>query len=245
MIVLNTIVTQQLIDFKNEVDALISKKKLDKDEAIFQVLRNYIIDSKTIRFEGNGYSDEWVKEAAKRGLNNFAKTPEALDAFVSKQALKLFSENDVLSHRELEARYEIQLETYTKKIQIESRVIADIATNQIIPTALKYQTSIIQNVQGLKSILDEKTFQKSAKAQLEIIAEISVHVSEIKKGVDEMVEARKVANKIADPRKQASAYCTKVQSFFDPIRYHVDKLELLVDDEMWCLPKYREMLFIN
>ena len=245
MIVLNTIVTQQLIDFKNEVDSLISKKKLDKDEAIFQVLRNYIIESKAIRFEGNGYSDEWVKEAAKRGLNNFAKTPEALDAFVSKQALKLFADNDVLTHRELEARYEIQLETYTKKIQIESRVIADIATNQIIPTALKYQTAIIQNVQGLKSILDEKTFQKSAKAQLEIIAEISSHISEIKKGVDEMVESRKIANKIVDPRKQASAYCVKVQSFFDPIRYHVDKLELLVDDEIWCLPKYREMLFIN
>jgi glutamine synthetase len=245
MIVLNTIVTQQLRDFKVEVDGLIAKKKLDKDEAIFQVLRRYITESKAIRFEGNGYSDEWVKEAAKRGLNNFAKTPEALDAFVSKDSLKLFEENDVLSHREVEARYEIQLEMYTKKIQIESRVMGDLAANHIVPTALKYQNALIQNVKGLKDIFDAKTYQKAAQAQIEIITEISEHVSVIKKSVDDMIEARKTANKITDPRKQATAYCTKVQGYFDTIRYHVDKLELLVDDEMWCLPKYREMLFIN
>jgi glutamine synthetase len=245
MTVLNTIMAQQLKAFKSEVDTLISKKKLDKDEAIFQVLRRYITESKNIRFEGNGYSDEWVKEAASRGLNNFAKTPEALDVLISKSCVQLFEQNNVLSHRELEARYEIQLETYTKKIQIESRVLGDLAANHIIPTALKYQNQLIQNVQGLKAILDGKAFQKAAQAQIEIITEISEHVAVIKKSVDEMIEARKVANKISDARKQASAYCNKVQAYFELIRYHADKLELLVDDEIWCLPKYREMLFIN
>lgn len=245
MIVLNTMMAQQLKEFKAEVDGLITKKKLDKEEAIFQVLRRYISESKTIRFEGNGYGDEWVKEAAKRGLSNFAKTPEALDAFVSKQTLDLFEMNNVMSHREVEARHEIQLETYTKKIQIESRVIGDIAANHIIPTALKYQNQLINNVQGLKSILDAKSFTKAAGAQLEIIQEISEHVTVIKKSIDDMIEARKTANKISDAKKLAVAYCYKVQPFFETIRYHSDKLELLVDDEMWCLPKYREMLFIN
>lgn len=245
MIVINTMMAQQLKDFKTEVDGLVTKKKLDKDEAIFQVLRRYITESKTIRFEGNGYSDEWVKEAAKRGLSNFAKTPEALDAFVSKSSIALFETNNVLNHREVEARYEIQLETYTKKIQIESRVIGDIAANHIIPTALKYQNQLINNVQGLKAILDGKAFTKAAQAQLEIIQEISEHVSAIKKSIDDMIEARKVANKITNAKKQAVEYCYKVQPFFETIRYHSDKLELLVDDEMWCLPKYREMLFIN
>ena len=245
MIVLNTMMAQQLKEFKAEVDGLITKKKLDKEEAIFQVLRRYISESKTIRFEGNGYGDEWVKEAAKRGLSNFAKTPEALDAFVSKQTLDLFEKNNVMSHREVEARHEIQLETYTKKIQIESRVIGDIAANHIIPTALKYQNQLINNVQGLKSILDAKSFTKAAGAQLEIIQEISEHVAVIKKSIDDMIEARKTANKISDAKKLAVAYCYKVQPFFETIRYHSDKLELLVDDEMWCLPKYREMLFIN
>jgi len=245
MTVLNTIMAQQLKEFKAEVDQLMDKKHLDKDEAIFQVLRRYISESKAIRFEGNGYSAEWLKEAAKRGLNNFAKTPEALDVLVSKKNIQLFEENNVLSHRELEARYEIQLETYTKKIQIESRVLGDLAANHIIPTALKYQNQLIRNVQGLKEILDEKTFYTAAQAQVEIITDISEHVTIIKKSVDEMIEARKVANKIDDHRKQAAEYCHKVQAFFQVIRYHADKLELLVDDEIWCLPKYREMLFIN
>jgi len=245
MIVLNTMMAQQLKEFKIEVDGLISKKKLDKDEAIFQVLKRYITESKNIRFEGNGYGDEWVKEAAKRGLSNFAKTPEALDAFVSKQSIKLFEDNDVLNHREIEARYEIQLEMYTKKIQIESRVMGDLAVNHIIPTSLKYQTELINNVRGLKEIFDDKTFKKAAQAQLEIIRSISEHVNIIKTSVDQMIETRKEANKITDARKLADAYCYKVQPFFDKIRYSVDKLELLVDDETWCLPKYREMLFIN
>ncbi len=245
MIALNTIMAAQLKEFKSEVDSLIAKKGLDKDEAIFQILRRYITESKTIRFEGNGYSDDWVKEAAKRGLNNFAKTPEALDALISKKTIALFESTHVLSHREVEARHEIQLEMYTKKIQIESRVMGDIAANHIIPTALKYQNQLINNVKGLKDILDSKAFQKAANAQLEIITEISEHVSIIKKSIDDMIETRKQANKISDAKKLAVAYCTKVQPYFETIRYHADKLELIVDDEIWCLPKYREMLFIN
>jgi glutamine synthetase len=245
MIVLNTIVAQQLKEFKTEVDGLISKKKLDKDEAIFQVLKRYITESKAIRFEGNGYGDEWVKEAKKRGLNNFAKTPEALDVLVRKDALKLFEENEVLSHREMEARYEIQLEMYTKKIQIESRVMGDLAANHIVPTALKYQSALINNVRGLKEIFSAVEYKKAAQAQLDLISEISERVNTILKLANDMVEARKAANKLTDARKQADAYCYKVQPFFELIRYQVDKLELLVDDEIWCLPKYREMLFIN
>jgi len=245
MTVINTMVAQQLKEFKAEVDQLIAKKKLDKDEAIFQVLRRYITESKSIRFEGNGYGEEWIKEAAKRGLNNFTTTPEALDALVSEKSIHLFTSNNVLSHREVEARYEIEFETYTKRIQIESRVLGDLAANHIIPTALRYQNQLIQNVQGLKVILDDKAFKKAAQAQLDIITELSERVTVIKKAVDEMIEARKVANKITDARQQALDYCKKVQSFFSIIRYHSDKLELLVDDEMWCLPKYREMLFIN
>jgi glutamine synthetase len=245
MIVLNTIVAQQLKEFKTEVDGLIAKKKLDKDEAIFQVLKRYITESKNIRFEGNGYGDEWVKEAKKRGLNNFAKTPEALDVLIRKDALKLFEENEVLSHREMEARYEIQLEMYTKKIQIESRVMGDLAANHIVPTALKYQSALINNVRGLKEIFSAVEYKKAAQAQLDLISEISERVNTILKLANDMVEARKAANKLTDARKQADAYCYKVQPFFELIRYQVDKLELLVDDEIWCLPKYREMLFIN
>lgn len=245
MSMLNTIVADQLKKFKIEVDTLIEKKKLDKDEAIFQILKRYITESKNIRFEGNGYGDEWVKEAAKRGLNNFKTTPEALQGLVSKKAIEVLTQNDVLTEREIHARYEIQLETYTKKIQIESRVMGDIASNHIIPTALRYQNLLINNVKGLKEILDAKAFQKTAAAQLEIIQEISEHVAIIKKSVHDMIEARKAANKIHEPKKLADLYCTKVLPFFETIRYHADKLELIVDDEMWCLPKYREILFIN
>jgi glutamine synthetase len=245
MIVMNTIMTNQLIEFKQEVDKLIQDKKIDKDEAIFKVLKRYITESKNIRFEGNGYSDEWVKEAEKRGLNNFKTTPEALKSFVSKKSLELFSKLEILSEREMEARFEIQLELYTKKIQIESRVMGDLAANHIIPTALKYQNQLIANVQGLKAIFPDAQFKKAAKAQLELIQEISEHVAVIKTSIDEMIEARKVANKITHGEKLAIAYCNKVAPYFEIIRYHADKLELLVDDEMWCLPKYRELLFIN
>jgi len=241
MTILNTIMADQLTKFKKEVDALVAKN-VDKDEAIFQVLRDYIVDSKKIRFEGNGYSEEWVKEAKKRGLNNIKTAPHALDALIDKKTLKLFEENNIMSHREQEARHDIQLETYTKKIQIESRVIGDLALNHIIPTAIKYQSSLIENVRGLKDIMGSD-FKKSSGIQMEMISQISEHISVIKKNVDDMTEERKKANQVTEVRKQAIAYCEKVKPYFDLIRYHVDKLELLVDDESWPLPKYRELLF--
>ncbi|MFL5762310.1 MAG: glutamine synthetase III [Bacteroidia bacterium] len=242
MTVLNTIVADQLLKFKKEVDALIAKN-IDKDEAIFQVLRKCIVDSKKIRFEGNGYGEEWVKEAAKRGLSNIKTTPLALGAFVSKQTMELFERNGIMSEREQHARYDIYLETYTKKIQIESRVMADLALNHIIPTAIKYQSILIENVKGLKDILSAADFKKAAQIQLEMISDISEHINVIKTKVDEMTEARKKANAISDVKKQAIDYCEKVKSYFDIIRYNVDKLEILVDDESWPLPKYRELLF--
>jgi glutamine synthetase len=232
----------QLIAFKKDVDAVI-KKNVEKDEAIFQVLVDYIKKSKKILFEGNGYSDEWVKEAEKRGLNNIKTTPQALDAYVSDKTLKLFEDLNIMTHREQEARHAIYLETYTKKIQIEGRVMGDLAMNQIIPTAIKYQKMLVDNVSGMKNILDGKEFNKLAAPQIEMIKEISEHIAVIKKGVEEMTEERKKANQVTDHRKQAIAYCDKVKAHFDDIRYHVDKLEQMVDDESWPLPKYREMLF--
>lgn len=244
MIVLNTLMADQLIKFKQEVDEQLNKGK-DKDEVIFQILRQYIIDSKKIRFEGNGYGDEWVKEAEKRGLSNIKTTPLALDVYVKKETIDLFERNAILNEREMHARHEIRLENYTKKIQIEARVMGDLALNHIIPVALSYQTGLIDNVKGLKEIFGDKEFKKHATIQLEIIEEISKHISIIKKTVDEMVEERKKANNLSDGRKMAIAYCDKVRPHFDTIRYHVDKLELIVDDVSWPLPKYRELLFTN
>ncbi len=241
MTVLNTIVAKQLKEFNKEVDALISKGT-DKDEAIFKVLRSYITASKNILFEGNNYSEEWVKEAKKRGLPNIKTTPHALDAFVTKKSKELFTEMDVLSEKELEARYDILLHNYKLRVQIESRMIGDMAMNTIVPTAVKYQNMLLENVKGLKEILNG-SFKTLSKGQIEMITEISERITKIKKYADEMVEERKKANNITDTRKAAVAYCENVFPYFDKIRYEVDKLELLVDDNLWPLPKYREMLF--
>lgn len=242
MTVLNTIVADQLIAFKEEVDLRI-KKNVDKDVAIFQVLVEYIKMSRKILFEGNGYGNEWVKEAAKRGLNNINSTPVALDAYVNSKSMKLFERHNIMTHREQEARHAIYLETYTKKIQIESRVIGDLALNHIIPTAIGYQNLLIDNVKKMKDIFDSSEFKKNASTQIEMIKEISNRISVIKKSVDDMTENRKKANAIEDHKKQALAYFGNVKPYFDTIRYNVDKLELLVDDEKWPLPKYRELLF--
>lgn len=241
MIVLNTIVANQLTIFKKEVDLLL-KKNVNQEEAILKVLRNYIVESKRIRFEGNGYGEEWVKEAKKRGLSNVTTTPLALDAYISKQTLDVFEKNNIYTHREAEARHDILLEIYTKKIQIESRVICDLALNHIIPTAIKYQNLLIQNVEGLINI---KLKNEAYSTQIALIKEISGHISAVKTQVDAMTEARKKANSIQNTRNKAIAYCDKVKSFFEPIRNHVDKLEMIVDDEAWPLPKYREMVGIR
>lgn len=242
MMVLNTIVANQLTDFKIAVDKIIDKG-VDKEEAILQVLRQYIIESKNVRFEGNGYSDAWVKEAEKRGLSNIKTTPQALDAYVSAKSKALFKRFDIHSEREIAARHDIYLEMYSKKIQIESRVMGDIALNHIIPTAIQYQNLLITNVSGLKNIFSAAEFKSLGEVQLGTIKEISEHISAIKTGVEAMIEARKKANKVEGARAHAIAYCEKVVPFFETIRYHVDKLELLVDDEYWPLPKYRELLF--
>lgn len=242
MTVMNTIMAEQLKMFKTEVDTLI-KGGMKKDDAIFNVLRDYIESSKAIRFEGDGYSGDWEKEAAKRGLSNVKTTPEALDFYVSDQALDLFERNGVMSRTEVMARHEIMLEEYQKKIQIESRVLGDIAGNHIVPTAISYQNRLLENVKGLKEVIDPKLFKKLSKEQLKMIEEISERISEIISNKDAMTEARKKCNIIEEPRERSIKYREEVYPYFEPIRRACDKLELLVDDEMWPLPKYREMIF--
>lgn len=242
MTILNTIVAKQLKDFKVEVDKLIDKKGLKKDEAIFNVLREYIKKSKNILFEGNGYSDEWEKEAKKRGLSNNKTTPEALRAKVAQENIDLFEKMGVMNEIEAKARYEIEIEEYVMRIQIEGRVLGDIARNHVIPTGVKYQNTLISNVSGLKELYG-KDFKKYAKEQLEIIEEISEYIGKINAKVNEMTEERRKANKIEDLEKKAMTYCNKVKPIFDQIRYNCDKLELIVDDELWPLTKYRELLF--
>ncbi len=241
MTILNLIVADQLNKFKTEVDKLL-KKGEKKDVALMTVIKRYIKESKSIRFEGNGYSDEWAKEAENRGLSNIKTTPKALDVLLSEKSDKLFTDNGVFSKRETHARHEILLESYYKKLQIEARVMGELVNNVIIPAAINYQTTLIENVKGLKDIgLGEETYT----AQIEIIKKISEHVNFIKKNNSEMIEERKKANGIDDLREKSIAYDEKVKSYFEPIRYHVDKLEQLVDDSKWPLPKFRELLFIK
>ncbi len=244
MIILNSIVAKQLIDFKKEVDALIDKKGLKKDEAIFNVLREYIKQSKNILFEGNGYSQEWEKEAKKRGLTNNKTTPEALRVKISEKNIALFEEVGVMNKTETVARYEIEIEEYIKRIQIEGRVLTDISRNHIIPTAIKYQNVLINNVLGIKELYGE-SFKQFSKEQLEIIEEISMHIGKINTQVNEMMEARKKANNATDLYKKATKYCDVIRPMFDEIRNSCDTLELMVDDELWPLTKYRELLFIR
>jgi glutamine synthetase len=239
MTVLNMIVAEQLTHFNDEVNKQIEKGE-EKRIAIVNVLRQYIKESKNIRFEGDGYSDEWVKEAEKRGLNNIKNMPRAIEAYVSKKSVKLFEKHDVMSHKEVEARNEIKLESYIKRVQIEARVVGDLAMNHIIPTAIAYQNKLIQNANGLKGLGVDHG------AVLQTIKEISGHIETIKNSTREMVEERKRINKITDTHKRAFAYCDDIkEKYFDKIRDAVDKLELLVDDEDWPLVKYRELLFLR
>jgi len=244
VIALNTAVANQLVKFNSEVRALI-RKRVKKDEAIFQVLRKYIIDSKPIRFEGNNYGEEWIKEAAKRKLSNIKDVPEALMAYVSEKSIELFKKQGVMDKRELEGRTEVRLETYTKKIQIEARVLGDIAMNHILPTAIKYQSDLIQNVAGLKEIFSEDEFKEMSAARMDRIREVSGHISALKAEVKNMVEERKKANVIEDVQEKAKIYSKKVYPYLDLIRDHIDRLELTVDNETWPLPKYRELLFVH
>jgi len=241
---LNLILADQLIEFKKEVDSIITKKTR-KEEAILQVLKKYIKECKNILFEGNSYGREWEIEAEKRGLSNLKSTPEALIKAFSKDTIGLYEKHHVLTEREIEARHEIKMEKYAMQIQIEARVMGDLATNHIIPVAIQYQNVLIENVKGLKDVLDQKTFVKLSKNQIQSIKDISEHITEIKENVKNMIDERKVANKIEGLQEKALYYNKKVLPFFDVIRYHVDKLELLVDDKLWPLPKYRELLFLK
>jgi glutamine synthetase len=244
MFVLNTIMADQLMKFKADVEKHL-KKGINQDDAIFTVIKRYIQESKKIRFEGNSYSGEWVKEAAKRGLSNHHSTPEALEAFITKKTFDLFERNRVMTEVELRSRYEIKMEKYIKKIQIESRVMGDLAMNHILPTAILYQNRLIDNARGLKEVIDSKSYVKLSKNQTNAIKYISNHISAIKENVEAMIEARKRSNKITNIKEKAIAYRDDVMVYFDSIRYHVDKLEFMIDDELWPLPKYRELLFIR
>lgn len=242
MTTLNTIMAETLRNFRKEVDGLIEKGD-KKEVALMHVIQKYIVDSKNVLFEGDGYSEEWEKEAERRGLPNVKTTPLALDAMLTDKAKNLFQKNGVYNHTELEARHEIELEKYIKIVQIEARLIGDLAGNHILPAAIKYQNTLITNIRGLKEIgVDEKSFS----TQIDMLQKICVHISTIRENVDAMVEARKVCNNMTNTREKAIAYNTQVKDkYFDIIRYHVDKLELLVADEEWTLPKYRELLFLR
>jgi len=238
MTVLSLIVADQLTLLKKEVDTLIDKGT-EKKLAIVNVLRKYTKESKAVRFEGDNYSEEWAKEAKKRKLSNIKSTPEALVAYETKQTKALFAKYGVLGEREMDARQEIKYENYVMKIQIESRVIADLAKNHIIPTTSKYQNVLIANAKGLKELkIDNSEVKKT-------IVEISKHMKVVSTEVEKMTEDRKKANKIDNMAKRAAYYCDIKDKYFDNIRYAVDKLENLVDDEDWPLVKYREMLFLR
>jgi glutamine synthetase len=239
---LNSAMAVQLEEFKVAVDALI-ESGVKKDEAIFQMIKKLYLESKAIHFDGDGYSKEWVDEAAKRGLSNITCVPESLLKYLEPASKKSLIESGVMNEKELEARVEVELEKFTMKIQIEARVLGDLAINHIVPTAVAYQTTLINNVRGLREIFSDEEFNELAGARKNLIKEISGHISSIKAKVKEMIEARKVCNVMANGPEKAFAYDEKVRPYLDDIRYHIDKLELIVDNDIWPLPKYRELLF--
>lgn len=244
MIVLNTAVAQQLTVFKREADALIAQGKA-KENAIYTLLKKYIRECAPIRFEGNGYCDAWKEEAKERGLDCETSIPVILQQFTTPETVKMFGEMGVLTGKELQAREEVYQETYTKKIQIEARVLGDLAINHVIPVAARYQNLLLEKMERMNRLFSAERLQKLAKYDMEMIERLSVHISEIQNDVEQLANARKKANKILNERGKAVAYHDTVLPWFDKIRYHIDKLELYVDDEMWTLPKYRELLFIR
>ncbi|MFO7922478.1 MAG: glutamine synthetase III [Bacteroidales bacterium] len=244
MIAIHTIVAKQLKEFKIEVDKLI-EKGVKKDEAVFQVIKKFILESRNGRFDGNNYSDEWKKEAEKRGLTNVSDVLEALSALVSAKSKDVFSEMNVFTARELEARLEIDIEKYTKKLQIEARVLGDLAINHILPTVYRYQNVLIENVKGLKDLFNDSEFEKLSGNQLSSIKEISSRAAMVNIKVNNMIDERRKANVIEDGHKKAREYADNVKPYLEEIRYQIDHLEMIVDDETWPLPKYRELLFIR
>ena len=243
MTAINAMVAEQLVEFKKSVDALIAKG-VKKDEAIFQEIRRLIIESAPIHFDGNGYSDEWKAEAAKRGLTNITSVPESISKMVAPHAKKVLVESGILTDRELEARADVEYEKYVLKEQIEARVMGEIVINHIVPTALKYQNTLISNVKGMKDVLGAEA-DALTENEKELIRKISEHVTVIRKETQAMIDARKAANNLDGAEAKAIAYHDNVHPHQDVIRYHVDKLELIIDNEMWPLPKYRELLFFR
>jgi len=244
LIVLNSVLASQLLKFKKSVDVLV-EKNVKKDEAIFQVLKNLIIESKPIRFNGDGYSEDWVKEAAKRGLTNITSVPESLAAYLKAENKALFAQLGVLNESELNGRVEVEYEKFIMKIQIEARVLGDLAINHIVPIAVDYQTMLLKNVKNLKAVFPKDEFEELAAARIDLIREIGTHISAIKAKRKEMIEARKKVNVIEDVVEKSFAYEKQVKPYLDEIRNHIDHLELIVDDEKWPLPKYRELLFVR
>ena len=244
MIALNTAVAEQLVLFKQDVDALIERGE-PKISAIIQVVRKYIKLCKPIRFDGNGYSDEWKEEAQRRGLDCETSCPIIFDRYLAPESIKMFESTGVMTQKELEARNEVKWETYTKKIQIEARVLGDLVMNHIVPVAIEYQSKLIDNVYKMKGLFPAEEAEKLSSENMAIIRKISEHTIYIKEHVDAMIEARKQANKIESEREKAIAYHDNISPMLEEIRYHIDKLELIVDDQMWTLPKYRELLFIR
>ena len=244
MIALNTALAEQLTIFKSEVDALIASG-VEKEKAIIRIVRKYVKECKPIRFDGNGYSDEWKEEAAKRGLDCETSCPLIFDNYLTAESVKMFESVGVMNHKELEARNEVKWETYTKKIQIEARVLGDLALNHIIPVATEYQSKLIDNVYKLRELFPAEKAEYLSSENMKLIEEVGEHTIYITEHVNTMVEARKVANKIETEREKAIAYHDTIAPMLEEIRYHIDKLELIVDNKMWTLPKYRELLFIR
>ena len=232
----------QLTQFKKDVDTII-KKGRNKDEAIFQVLKKYILESEKVLFEGDGYSKEWHEEAKKRGLSNIASVPESISRYLTEKSREVLIGTGIFTGKELESRVEVEYEKFTKKVQIEARVLGDLAINHIVPTAIKYMTTLLDNVKGLKDVFSDIEFERLAGARKEVIVTISDHISSIKRLVNEMIEERRKANVIEDAYEKAIVYESNVKPFLEEIRTHIDKLELIVDNEIWPLPKYRELLF--
>ena len=241
MYVLNAAVARQLVRFRSLVDERIAAGE-KHDDAIFNVIRQYVLESKDIRFEGNGYSKEWQEEALRRGLRPVGEVPEANKALIEPATVELFSSQGILSDRELYARYEVQQETYTKKLQIEARVLGDLIVNHVVPTAIKFQNTLIENCQGLKDLFGAERMRQMCTSQLRMIEKISRYVDSLRKDVHDMIDERRRANQISDVTERAEAYCSLVLPYMQKIREVSDKLEMLVDDELWPLPKYREML---
>nr|WP_299070051.1 glutamine synthetase III [uncultured Allomuricauda sp.] len=244
MTILNTIVAKQLIEFKKEVDALVDKKNLKKDEAVFNVLREYIKTSKRIRFDGDGYGMEWQEEARRRKLSNNKNTPEAVQVLTSKESIALFKEMSVMNEVELSAHQEVELETYIFHVQIEGRVLGEMVYNYIIPAAIRYQNILLENIKGLKDVYGA-AHKKVAESQLNILEQIGEHIVEIKKLTDDMIAARRRANGLSTINKKAQAYCNTIKPYFESIREHSDKLEKLISDDLWPFTKYRELLFVK